>query len=296
MAVARIKSCFLFQEASEHIWYGLADRHDYSVGIDERGITDTLVYWLIKYHTSHIGSQMIVRKAKNEPTEGNDLDLYIRNGSGGFNRFALQAKVLSPIKAKSSVKKGVRSVTYPPKVYDGIQNRRGARGYQWNMLNKGEKAGLFKGYYLLYNGYSNSQLSICGLAGKASTNPYLGCSLVKPMDVEQATRSTARVRKGRRIPRTAPGYEAFHDLAAPLARPWHDLVCSTELSSGYDGKSYELAEILNNPRFFTLQPIASQVDQPGASDDTGTQSSNRVLPDLIRSDFGPRYQVILDLE
>lgn len=120
MAVARIKSCLLFHIVSKRIWCGLANRHDYNVGIDERGITDTLVYWLIKYHTSHVGNHIIVRKAKNEPTEGNDLDLYIRNGSGGFNRFALQAKVLSPTKAKFSVKKGVRTVICPPKVYDGI--------------------------------------------------------------------------------------------------------------------------------------------------------------------------------
>lgn len=296
MAVARIKRCLLFHIISKRIWRGLADRHGYNVGIDERGITDTLVYWLIKYHASHAGNHIIVRKARNESTEGNDLDLYIRNRSGGFNRFALQAKVLSPTKAKYSVKKGVRTVTYLPKIYDGIQSRRGGRGYQWNMLNKGEKAGLFKGYYLLYNGYSDSQLGVCGLAGKVISNPYLGCSLVKPMDVEQATRSTAKTRKGHRVPRTAPGYEAFHDLTTPIARPWHDLVCSTELASDYDGKSYRLTEIISNPNFFTLQPIAGQEDQPGAADDFGAQSSNRVIPELIKSDFSPRYQVILDLE
>lgn len=164
------------------------------------------------------------------------------------------------------------------------------------MLNKGEKAGLSKGYYLLYNGYGTKQLSICGLTGRADTNPYLECSLVKPMDVERATRSTAKARKGPRIPRTAPGYEAFHDLTTPLARPWHDLVCSTELSSDYEGRSYGLTEILNNPRFFTLQPIVGQENQSGAADDADAQSSDTVIPALIKSDFGPRYQVILDLE
>lgn len=260
--------------------------------MDERGITDTIVYWITKYHASLPGHKVIVRKAVDEPRDGNDIDLYIRNSSGSYNRFALQAKVLFPLKVTFKGK-GRTSISYSAKDYTGIQNSKGRRGFQWNMLMRGEKAGRFKGYYLLYNGYTQAQFNACGLSATTLFRPAFGCSLVRPKDVDLATQS-GKPKRGRKIPRTAPGYEAFHSIISPKAKPWTSLVCDPESSEDYEALSYSITDILGDRRFIVLQPDNLQDVLLNESDNRGFQQSDDVITGIIQSDFGPRYQVILD--
>lgn len=240
-----------------------------------------------------------MRKAVREWEEGNDIDLYLLLPTGVYARFALQAKVLSPPTSNPIPSTGPAPAIHS-KRYHGIEKPRGKRGYQWNMLTKWEKAnskkpGVFRAYYLLYNGFSYNQFSSCGLHKTALSSPHYGCSLVRPLVVEKLTRSK-RPKKGRKHARKAPTYEAFHTLAKPLAKPWHSLVCDSKMLSKYKAKLYTYAEIMNDKNFLTIQQqqqASTQAKERGV--DIPALSDEDVEPGSIPG-FGPNYQIIIDLE
>ncbi len=289
-----VDACDLFIEIALRAWEELADRHDYLIGLDERGITDTIVYYIIKHHSSYPGRIIKVRKAVRESIEGNDIDLYIRVFGGGYARIALQAKVLFPPAVKPLPKSGIKP--NPPlhsKYYEGIEKGRGTRGYQWNMLKKWERSGLFKAYYLLYNGFSDAQMKACGINTKVRFYPYFGCSLVRPTVVERLTRSSKGKVRGRYV-RTAPAYEDFHSVKNPAAKPWHSLVCDTSFMVDYKAKLYSNTEIMSNDLFITLERLQEENTQDKLKGIDIPVTNDTTLASSSQEGFSPIYQIIID--
>lgn len=276
--------CNLFKLISTQVWYELGDRHNYMLGLDERGVTDSIIYQLVK-HQSHYSDRLIVRKALNEPRDGNDIDLYIEGPNGNYHRLALQAKTLFPPKVESRGKNTVLT----GKKYEGIQKKKGKRGFQWEMLEAGENRGDFKAYYLLYNGFSALQFSWLGLTNKAIYDSYLGCSLVKPSEVERLTRKATGSSKSR----YSPGYEAFHALKGSAATPWHTIVCSSKFLLDYSAQMYGIVDLLADDRYIIIAGSIPAQETTRQADRMQTFEGAPAATLRNRNDFLPRYQIVI---
>jgi hypothetical protein len=117
----------------------LSDIFSYRLGMSEVGLTDLFVFHLVDYcHKQRLTNAKIYKTTwPVESVYGNDLDLFIQRPDGWYNRFALQAKVMS---------------------YDGVYKdlKLEPAPNQWDKLLNHQTAFGSKAFYLLYNGRSVS--------------------------------------------------------------------------------------------------------------------------------------------
>ncbi len=107
----------------------------YRLGMAEIGITDIFLFQVVDYcHNSGLTNIRIYKTNwKHEAKYGNDIDLYVQRSDGKYNRYALQAKVMSFNGAYKDLK-----LKQAPN--------------QWDKLLEHESKFNSKSFYLFYNG------------------------------------------------------------------------------------------------------------------------------------------------
>jgi hypothetical protein len=107
----------------------------YRLGMAEIGITDIFTFQLVNYYNNTgINSARIYKTNWNQESKyGSDIDLFIQRADGKYNRFALQAKVMSFNGAYKDLK-----LKLAPN--------------QWDKLLDHENKFSSKSFYLFYNG------------------------------------------------------------------------------------------------------------------------------------------------
>lgn len=109
----------------------------YRLGMSEIGITDIFTFQLVNYYNNNGKNSVRIYKTnwKQESKYGNDIDLFVQRADGKYNRFALQAKVMSFNGAYKDLK-----LKPTPN--------------QWDKLLDHENKFKSKSFYLFYNGQS----------------------------------------------------------------------------------------------------------------------------------------------
>lgn len=195
----------LLKSIAKSLWKDVGSRHKHQLDKAEIGITDDIIYAIVRYAKHNPYSGIRVWKAKNEHKHGHDIDLFIEDvHRRGYYWFPLQAKVLRQNKG-----------------YDNVKSKA-----QWKLLTQLKESRKAAGvwcqpYYLLYNGFSRRCFS--KYASKhVDTAGYsaLGCTLV---DVELMESVCAG---------GDPKYSDFHTHRQLAARPikvlpWHELPALT---------------------------------------------------------------------
>lgn len=107
----------------------------YRLGIAEIGITEIFLFEIVDYCHNHTLHNIKIYKTnwKVESKYGNDIDLFVQRTDGKYNRFALQAKVMSFNGAYKDLK------------LKRVPN-------QWDKLLTHESKFDSKSFYLFYNG------------------------------------------------------------------------------------------------------------------------------------------------
>ena len=130
-----------FEALACKVWDDLGGRHSFKMHWDERGVTDELVYQLLKRRSPHIQ----VFKAISEKTYGHDIDLFIEAKPDHYIWLCLQAKVM---------------YESPRAVYDAIDHEvydpedKSKKIYQWELLNRHSTDRI--PFYLFYNGFTET--------------------------------------------------------------------------------------------------------------------------------------------
>lgn len=188
--------CELFVRVSESVWNKIANYHHLGINVPEIGLTADLIFELTNWGSLTGKAECYIQNAYNESINGNDVELYIKNTSGTYDHYALQAKVLKSDKKYKGLDTGYKTSTK----------------YQWDKLYDYAKSYGCMPLYLLYNGNTNIII------------PYLhkycfyderqfGCSIVEPRVFEDFYNRKTKT----------PAYTQIH---TKYAYPWAVLACS----------------------------------------------------------------------
>ena len=255
--------CELFVRVSEGMWYKIANYHYLGINVPEIGLTADIIYELTNWGNITGKAECYIRPASDESINGNDIELYIKNSSGTYNHYAVQAKVLKKDKKYSGLKNG-NTTTKP--------------GYQWDkLIDYSKRVGCFP-FFLLFNGNTNI------------TIPYLykywffderqfGCSIVEPMVFQYFY--------GRKT--KTPNYTQIHPH---YAYPWSILTCSKGLPyingsaiNRYTHKPKTLSDIQNNlsgyERVGNLESRNSSIETDSSNQQNSNGSWNPIAKIII---------------
>lgn len=187
------------------VWDDLGGRHSFKMHWDERGITDELVYQLLKRRSPHIR----VFKAISEKTYGHDIDLFIEAKPDQYIWLCLQAKVMYEV---------------PRAVYNAIDHEvtdpddKTKQIYQWELLGRNPTDRI--PFYLFYNGFTEANYR----AAKGGTRGRLprryGCSALFWPHFQHRFLASATALKGKK---STVNYKAVNESGAMDAIPWQDL-------------------------------------------------------------------------
>lgn len=204
----------------EHdVWAYLSDVFKYDLKGSEIGITNDLVYRIIKFYSIYPGNceVYIFNENINEKVRGADIDLFIQKGNSNFySYFMLQAKLLNNNGKYPEIDK------WSPKA-------------QYNTLIAAAKKEKAVPLYLLYNGYSNNS--------NLGNNDY-GLSIVNA-NIIKANRFNHQSK-------TRSSKLSFNDVFSSM-KSFHELFCipisnSTEIQSYgdiYKSGPYENSDLIN---------------------------------------------------
>lgn len=134
----RMNLCNHVNFFSQDVYLYLSRIFKYRLKMSEVGLTDHFVFAIVDFcKTQGISNAQIYTTGwKIESKYGNDIDLFVQRADGKYNRFALQAKVMSFNGA-----------------YDDLKLK--AAPNQWDKLLDHERLFKSKSFYLFYNGKSN---------------------------------------------------------------------------------------------------------------------------------------------
>lgn len=129
-----MSSCLHTRHFSSRVYAYLSRVFRYRLGIAEIGITDIFTFEIVDFCYQNRLTNIEIYKTTwpIESVYGNDIDLFIQRSDGQYNRFALQAKVMSFNGAYKDIK------------YAAIN--------QWDKLLNHETTFGSKSFYLFYNG------------------------------------------------------------------------------------------------------------------------------------------------
>ncbi|TPG64631.1 DUF6615 family protein [Hymenobacter nivis] len=243
---------------SQRVYRHLSDVFRFGLSFSELGLTDHFILDLARF--SHRSRSATVKVYKTSwPVEtafGNDIDLFVGDGTGQYDWYALQAKVMSH-----------------EGEFNDLKIKAKGEFHQWLKLLTHERLFGSQAFYLLYVGKSKTNFPTTGPTkkdcnGVAPIGEY-GLSLVKALNIHKT------------VTRTTPMKftEVFPDLVEPLRsifccpRPLH-----------LTARKYTEDEIAT--------PAYRQVYARAKSDDIyqGYNASDHVLPD----GFAP-LRVLIDL-
>ena len=200
----------MFERIARLTWMRIIKAHNVNANLNEDGITADIIVEILlfcKKHELPIGLYAI--RSRNEPTYGNDLDIFVEVAAGQYIWFALQAKLLKT-----------------DNTYDSLVKSKP----QWNNLAKLKTKTDCIPFYLLYNGkkafYKKKLVDSCG---KRFSGHQFGCSIVEPAYVEK---------------QVLAGNNSFEDFHEIPAQPWRILM-DCALSTHSSTKTYSLANIEN---------------------------------------------------
>lgn len=184
-------SSYLAQRVYRH----LSDVFRYELSFSELGMTDHFILDLVRF-SNRVGSATIKAYKTSWPVEtayGNDIDLFVGDGTGQYIWYALQAKVMSHEGEFNDLKIKVRGELH-----------------QWHKLLLHERLFGSQAFYLLYVGKSKTNFPSLrpthgDCTGVAPIGDY-GLSLVKAHDVHTTVTRTTPMRFS----------EVFPDYVEPL--------------------------------------------------------------------------------
>ncbi|HEX8429182.1 DUF6615 family protein [Hymenobacter sp.] len=191
------------------VWDDLGGRHSFNMHWDERGITDELVYQLLKRRSPHIQ----VFKAISEKTYGHDIDLFIEADEAKPDQYiwlCLQAKVM--YEAPRAVYNAIdHEVTDPDDKTKQI--------YQWELLGRHPTDRI--PFYLFYNGFTEANYRAAKGGSRGRIPRRFGCTaLFLPHFWEKFISSPSYTLKGRK---SDVNYKSVNESGAMDAFPWQDL-------------------------------------------------------------------------
>jgi hypothetical protein len=187
------KRCELFESIATDTWYKIIRNHRTSNQAREIGLTSDIVSEIEDNRLSFPNIGVWALEARNERTNGNDMDIFVETATGQFLWWALQAKVLNL-----------------DGTYHDIATLRSGGQYQWDKLNRFSAASGCVVRYLLYNGLANYHYNGNDICTRNFNEDQFGCSLVKTTDVERLALA---------------GPLSFHDFHPNLAQPWRIITC-----------------------------------------------------------------------
>lgn len=178
---------------SNRVYRHLSEVFRYGLSFSELGLTDHFVLDLVRF-SDRVSSTTIKVYKTSWPVEtafGNDIDLFVGDGTGQYDWYALQAKVMSHEGEFNDLKIKVKGELH-----------------QWHKLLLHERLFGSQAFYLLYTGRSKGSFIAptkedCN--GLAHIGDY-GMSLVKAHDIHKTVRRTTPMLFS----------EVFPDLAEPL--------------------------------------------------------------------------------
>lgn len=159
---------------SRQAFHHLSEVFDYGLSFSELGMTDLFVLDLVRFSQQGASSKLQVEVYKTSwPVErlfGNDIDLFVGDGTGQYDWYALQAKVMSHNGA-----------------FKDLKIKKSGKMHQWHKLLLHEHLFGSQAFYLLYIGKSKTNFPTASptstdCQGQASIAEY-GLTLVKALDI-----------------------------------------------------------------------------------------------------------------
>lgn len=185
--------CKLFESIATDTWNKIIRNHKTGNPAREIGLTSDIVSEIEDNRLSFPNIGVWALEARNERTNGNDMDIFVESSPGQFIWWALQAKVLN--------KDGT---------YHDIAYLASGREYQWEKLNRLSASSGCVVRYLLYNGLVTYHFNGNDICNRNFNEDQFGCSLVKTSDVERLA---------------LVGPVCFNDFHHELAQPWRIITC-----------------------------------------------------------------------
>jgi hypothetical protein len=185
---------------SQRVYRHLSDVFRHELSFSELGMTDHFILDLVRF--THRSSPATVKVYKTSwPVEtafGNDIDLFIGDGTGQYDWYAMQAKVMSHEGEFNDLKVKVKGELH-----------------QWHKLLLHERLFGSQAFYLLYVGKSKTNFPSTlptkeDCHGLAPIGDY-GLSLVKALDIHKT------------VTRTTP--MKFSDVFPDLVEPLRSIFC-----------------------------------------------------------------------
>jgi hypothetical protein len=284
----------LFKRIAQQQWHRLGKGHKLGLDRAEIGITDDVIYQIVRYVKRNPGSGIEVWKSRHESRNGHDIDLFVRDSrSSGFYWFPLQAKVLDCNQRYAHIAPG------------------GKKG-QWPLLQRLQRNALGSGifcqpYYLWYTGFTARTAGdyLQRWQGQVGTelavNPALtitdlmprwraafGCSLTPPDVVQTVCASHIK-----------PWYHHFHNRKLVREKQtfaWHHLFdyrFAQLLPKTSAGHPFTWAELQGRQAFYrrTAASFAPKANDP-VSYYYYINSEETTPPDEPEN-FG-RYMILID--
>ena len=202
---------------SQRVYRHLSDVFRYELSFSELGMTDHFILDLARF-THRSGSASVRVYKTSWPVEtafGNDIDLFVGDGTGDYYWYALQAKVMSHEGEFNDLKVKVKGELH-----------------QWHKLLLHERLFGSQAFYLLYVGKSKTNFPSTrptkeDCHGVAPIGDY-GLSLVKALDIHKT------------VTRTTP--MKFSDVFPDLVEPIRSIFCCPRPLPP-TAKKYSAAEI-----------------------------------------------------
>lgn len=231
----------------------------------EKTITENLLYYIVKYVEIFQNLRIIVQEAYNEPTNGNDLLVYLQLNEKLYYPIAIQAKRI-----------------YADGKYHALK---GKYNQLQNLKNYARKIGGIP-MYLLYNFIDMPAYSSQNYSMNYSLNQF-GCSLINASDVEQICLFiNLHGEKSLKL-------RHFNDFHPKYAYPWCMLVCCPEetksiksfkdifrVNQSYDVKGYSLNELQSTNEWIDL--AVRELQRPLSAEGI-----------TVPEGFAPRYRIII---
>lgn len=244
---------------SQRVYRHLSDVFRYELSFSELGMTDHFILDLVRF--THRRSPATIKVYKTSwPVEtafGNDIDLFVGDGTGQYDWYALQAKVMSHEGEFNDLKVKVKGELH-----------------QWHKLLLHERLFGSQAFYLLYVGKSKTNFPPTrptkqDCHGVVAPIGDYGLSLVKALDIYKT------------VTRTTP--MKFSDVFPDLVEPLRSIFCCPRPLPP-TAKKYSEAEIFS-PAY---RQVYARERRDASSQDYN--ALDHVLPD----GFAP-LRILIDL-